>query len=239
MKKTYKGQYFTIYCDDEFDRIIGELIPYLDTRISKVMDSLAIFNISKFNIYLYNDKEEFRKVSKYPYKLDNMGGTFYLYGVKIYANLNNIKKEELFTAIMHEIIHLLYLNYVEEKGMQNRVIWFEEGLSQNLSGEKDYLLEDANLSEYLERNIYNEEKEIPKIEYLCRHGNKYGEFVDGDTNKYNGYVWSYLMVRYLLDIMPRQYFHMIMRSKMEIDVIGKRIIDSTYNYYKKKVKTRR
>ena len=90
----------------------------------------------------------FKKAAKYPYKLDKLAGTFYLYGVKIYADLDNISKKEFFAATAHEIIHLLYLKYVSEKGLKNRTIWFEEGISQNLSGEKDYLNDDqVNLCE--------------------------------------------------------------------------------------------
>lgn len=238
MKTIYDGEYFEIISYGKFDKIKEDLISYLNSKVKEIVLFFNINNLVKFNIYLYSDKDMFKKATKYPYKLDKLAGTFYLYGVKIYADLDNISKKEFFAATAHEIIHLLYLKYVSEKGLKNRTIWFEEGISQNLSGEKDYLNDDNEFSTYLIKNIYNEDKVLPNIDYLCRHGNKFGEFKDEDTNKYNGYVWSYLMVKYLLTIIPKEYFDKIMRSKLEIDIIGRRIIDSTYNYYKRKIRVK-
>lgn len=233
-----ENEYFRIIGDDSFIGVKDKLSTYLNFKIRDIMNFFDIENIDTINIYLYSDPEKFSVVSKYPYVMKDLAGTFYLSGVRVYANLDNVSNEKLFSCLAHEISHLLYINYVQEKGVQNRVVWFDEGLAQNLSGEKDYLLDDENLSNYLIKNIYNEDKIVPSIEYLCTHGNEFGNFVDGESNKYNGYVWSYLMVRYLLKIIPKEYFDIIMRSKLEIDVIGRCIVDSTYNYYKRKVKVK-
>ena len=200
------------------------------------MSLFNIKNVNQITITLYDKKEEFQKSTIYPYNINSLAGTFNYFGVKIYGNLTNISKEIFFSCILHEIIHLLYLRYVQEKGIQNRIAWFDEGLAQNLSGENIHLLNDDVLKEYLLKHIYNQNKIIPDISFLYKHGNTFGYFVDGATNKYNGYIWSYLMIRYLLKALSPEEFNKIMRSKSEIDVIGKELPSITYNYYKRKLK---
>lgn len=41
--------------------------------------------------------------------------------------------------------------------------------------------------------------EVPKLEFLHKRGGKYGEFVDTETDKYDGYNFSYALVRFLCE----------------------------------------
>ena len=117
-------------------------------------------------------------------------------------------------------------------------MWFDEGLASLLSGEKNTLLDNDRLKEFIENKISGENKEIPKISYLHKHGASYGEFVDTKTKKYNGYDWSYLMIRYLIETLSKKELNELMRSKQSILDIEGTIINDTYNYFTKKVKTK-
>ena len=107
-------------------------------------------------------------------------------------------------------------------------------LNVTLSGEKAYLFDEDKFKEFFLKNVYGEGKLIPDIRFLYNHGNTYGTFVDGDSHTYNGYVWSYLMVRYLLENYSKEEMAKIMRSKSEIDEIGRILPYSTYMHYKKR-----
>lgn len=230
---------FKLISTSRFKVFEEELTIYINNFIDNL---LAFFNIKEYQkptIHLYNDKEIFKKVSRAPYELGPLGGCFDYFGVKVYIDLDKLSKEKLYTCISHELTHWFYQKYIQEKGIQNRVVWFDEGLATNLSGEHQDLIESTNLENYLQRNIYDQNKIIPDISYLTKHGNKFGEFVDTETKKYSGYVWSYLMIRYLIEVLPKEKLDKIMRSKKEIDLIGENLPKETYDYYKKKIKVNR
>lgn len=79
---------------------------------------------------------------------------------------------------------------------------------------------------------------MPNISFLHKHGSKYGEFLDNETDKYNGYDWSYLMIRYLIETLSKKEFDELMRSKNKIMNIESNIVNDTYNYFTRKIKTR-
>ena len=216
--------------------------PELTTYINNFIDNITkFFNIQEYqkpSIHLYDDKEKFKEISKAPYEIGPLGGCFDYFGVRVYIDLSKLNKEKLYTCISHELTHWFYLNYIQEKGIKNRVVWFDEGLAANLSQEHHDLYDDSILENYLQRNLYNQSKIIPDITYLTKHGNKFGQFIDTETNKYSGYVWSYLMVRYLIETLPKEELDKIMRSKKEVEILGEHLPEETYNYYKKKIKVK-
>lgn len=238
MELVVNKELYQLYASSYFDKIIPELSAYLDKGIISVMNFFDLEHISKLKIYLYDDAEEYQKLFKTLYPLNGIAGCFGYEDVKIYADLNKIDKHRLFTCILHELTHVIYRNYIQEKGINNRIVWFDEGLASFLSGEKNTLLDNYKLKEFIETRINSEGKEIPKISYLHKHGASYGEFADTKTNKYNGYDWSYLMIRYLIETLSKEELNELMRSKQNILDIEDTITNDTYNYFTKKVKTK-
>lgn len=232
-----KGLY-QIYTSSYFNEIMPELSTYLDKGIISVMNFFDLEHINKLKIYLYDNAEEYQRLFKTPYPPNGIAGCFGYENVKVYADLNKIDKHRLFTCILHELTHVIYRNYIQEEGINNRIVWFDEGLASFLSGEKNALLDNDKLKEFIETRINGEEKEIPKISYLHKHGANYGEFVDTKTKKYNGYDWSYLMIRYLIETLTKEDFNKLMRSRQSILDIESTITNDTYNYFTKKVKTK-
>lgn len=238
MELVVNKELYQVYASSYFDKIMPELSAYLDKGIISVMNFFDLEHISKLKIYLYDDAEEYQKLFKTLYPPNGIAGCFGYEDVKIYADLNKIERYRLFTCILHELTHVIYRNYIQEKGINNRIVWFDEGLASFLSGEKNTLLDNDRLKEFIETRINSEEKEIPKISYLHKHGASYGEFVDTKTKKYNGYDWSYLMIRYLIETLSKEELNELMRSKQNILDIEGTIINDTYNYFTKKVKTK-
>ena len=141
-----ENKYFKVIADPYFENIKKDLISYLDVKIKYIMTFFRLDNIDKINIYLYTDKEEFQRVTRHPYSTNYLAGAYNIFGIRVYVDLNAVSKREFYSCITHELVHLIYQNYIQEKGIQNKVVWFEEGLAENLSGEKDFLLDDDNLS---------------------------------------------------------------------------------------------
>lgn len=238
METIKENRYLKIVANKSFESIKDELMIYLNTKLKIIMNFFNLPYIHQIAIYLYDNKDEFYNKTNYPYKIGPLAGAYNILGARVYAELNNINKKELINCIAHELAHILYQKYIREKGIKNRIIWFEEGLVRNLSGEFEHLLIKENLVEFLNKNIYNDDKEIPDITFLNKHGNTFGTFIDNETNKYNGYTWSYLMVRFLLEQTSKETFDIIMRDKKRIEEIGQNLPKETYNYFKKNIKTR-
>ncbi len=238
MELVVNKELYQVYASSYFDKVMPELSVYLDKGIIEVCKFFELEHINKLKIYLYDNAAEYQKLFKTLYPLNGIAGCFGYEDVKIYADLNKIDKHRLFTCILHELTHVIYRNYIQEKGINNRIVWFDEGLASFLSGEKNALIDNDRLKEFIEIKISGENKEIPKISYLHKHGTNYGEFVDAKTNKYNGYDWSYLMIRYLIETLSKKELNKLMRSKQSILDIEGTITNDTYNYFTKKVKTK-
>ena len=236
MNEVVKNRDFIIICDSVFIPFVSELLSFITYSKQKLLTFFGISEIDRIKIILYKDISAFCCDSGKIIKTNKIGGLFGYNRVMLYANLENVSHKDIYFGVCHEISHVIYQQYVQEKGKINRVIWFDEGLAQNLSREKDRLLDDCLLSEFLDKKIFSKDKVIPKINYFDSHGNSFGSFVDMETKRYDGYDWSYLMIRYLMEVMEKEKFDRLMRSRKEIKSLGDALILETSDYFKCKVK---
>ena len=81
---------------------------------------------------------------------------------------------------------------------------------------------------FLKKLIY--EKEIPELKFLHKRGGKYGEFVDTENNKYDGYNFSYALVRFLLETKGKEYVNQIIYSKALLEKEEKILINEFLIY---------
>ena len=116
-----------------------ELTIYINKKLKEIMEILNVSSIEPIKIYLFDKQEDFLKRVEYPYCKDRLCGALNYYGIFVYANILEVDKERIYSCISHELVHYVYQNYVQEKGIKNRVVWFDEGLAGNLSGEYSYL----------------------------------------------------------------------------------------------------
>ena len=66
--------------------------------------------------------------------------------VNAYINPKN-QLERIYTA-SHELFHILYMKYILKDDYSKRIVWYDEGMAQFMSGEKDYLKEGNNFKQY-------------------------------------------------------------------------------------------
>ena len=91
--------------------------------------------------------------------------------------------KRLYTA-SHELFNSLYMKYILNNDYSKRIVWYDEGMAQFMSGEKDSLNDNRAFKRFYLR-VKEETKVIPHMNNL-KHGTS---FVNED---YNGYNLSYL-----------------------------------------------
>jgi len=230
-----ENKLYKIIGDTTFINIKDKLTQELQNQITNIMNFFEVKEINQLKIYLYDNEETFQKLTNYPYKLGPLAGAYNSYCIRIYCNPDSMDINSLNNCIYHEIAHTIYNYYVLTSDNKNKVAWLDEGLAQNLSNEKDSLNNDENLKKFIEKNIYSQDTIIPYINYLSKHGNKFGSFVDEETKKYNGYAWAYLIVRYLMETKTKDEVINIIKNPSSITILGNSLIEDTLKYFKKRL----
>lgn len=133
--------------------------------------------------------------------------------------------KRLYTA-SHELFHILYMKYVLNNDYSKRIVWYDEGMAQFMSGEKDSLTDENFKDFYL--NVREKTKVIPQINSL-EHGDS---FVNED---YNGYDLSYLCIKYLSEVLSTDQFKDLMSDFSKITQFGYDVIQKMFSYYDEKL----
>lgn len=134
--------------------------------------------------------------------------------------------KRLYTA-SHELFHILYMKYVLNNDYSKRIVWYDEGMAQFMSGEKDSLTDNGNFKEFYSK-VREETKAIPQMNSL-EHGES---FINED---YNGYDLSYLSVKYLSEVLSDEQFKTLMSDFSKISQLGNDIIYKMFSYYDEKL----
>ncbi len=174
-------------------------------------------NIEEFKEFIYSIRGESDSLPKYA------EGTYDNGMVNAYINPKDQLKR-LYTA-SHELFHILYMKYILNNDYSKRIVWYDEGMAQFMSGEKDSLADEAFKEFYCD--VREKTKTIPQMNSLD-HGKS---FVNED---YNGYDLSYLSIKYLSEILSDIQFKNLMSDFSRISQLGDDIIHKMFSYYDKK-----
>ena len=132
----------------------------------------------------------------------------------------NPKKYEC--SILHECVHIMYNSIAKQ-----RVVWFDEGLAMNLSGEGNPLLEVEHLKNFMTHKIFA--MNLPDDMNTLIHGEKF-------VNKeYNGYDLSYLAVRYLLETREKEEIRELIRNSDKVLELGQEVLPCAMEYFSNKI----
>ncbi len=154
-------------------------------------------------------------------------GTYDNEMVNAYINPKSQLKRLYTTS--HELFHILYMKYILKNDYAKRIVWYDEGMAQFMSGEKDSLTDDDFKKLYF--NVKEKTKMIPKLNSLV-HGNSF-------VNKYyNGYDLSYLSIKYLSEILSAGQFKNLMSDFSGITQLGEDIVHKMFSYYDEKLETK-
>ncbi len=217
-----KNEDFVFYTSECFREFSEGALPILS---KKKKDALAFFGLSQFRkteINLFDNQEQFRsfiqqlrwKESKIP---DYCQGTYDDMMVNCFIDPDKILESYQFGSarIFHEYLHILY-SFITDQ----RVVWFDEGLALNLSGEMNFLQEEEAFKNWLMKEI--SWKEIP---------NNMNHFTHENSSFSNGYAYSYLAVRYLLETQPKEAMQEMVKNSQEVIKFGKTVLPAALDYY--------
>lgn len=135
---------------------------------------------------------------------------------------SNDYKIKLYLA-NHELFHILYMQYILKNDYQKRIVWYDEGMAQFLSGEMDELLDIEKFKKFYLK-VKNNTLVIPNLNEI-EHGTSFF------NNNYNGYDLSYLCIRYLREIMTNEEFQDLMSNFSKIKEYGINIVENMFKYY--------
>ena len=196
---------------------------------NKIVEYKKLFNIDfdeQIIVNYFDDLEEFRefiyKIRGERKSLPNYAkGTYDDGMVNAYIEPDTQLKR-LYTA-SHELFHILYMKYILKNDYSKRIVWYDEGMAQFMSGEKDkYADEEIFKRFYLK--VKENTKTIPNLNNL-EHGNSFC------NDKYNGYDLSYLSIRYLSEVLNSEDFKKLMSDFSTIKEYGDNLVYKMFDYY--------
>lgn len=223
-----ENEYFAINYSKTLDEIVKEMISISSVKVLEIFDFFCIKSYRKITVNLFDDIDKFkdfvsdlRGISKEQLP-EYCKGTFDCGMINHYIEPNIIKDSFLYNtrkhSIFHELVHIIYYEVILNKNYEDRVIWLDEGLAMNLSGEFQNTIIDDVLNAVLSF------KEMPNMNEIS-HGKL---FVN---DKYDGYIASFISVNYLIKTLSHNELLSVIKNKKLIYKIGKNILDDAVKYY--------
>ena len=217
---------FRIFAADNLDNFATDCLATITEQKQKILDFFGLDHFRKVEVNLFDNQETFlnfiKKLRWSKAKIpEYCRGTYdnNIVNLSITTPIENPKK--LMSLILHEFIHIIY-NLQTDR----RIVWLDEGLAMNLSGEKDDLLDDTLFRNFFEEKIIS--KNLPENINTLVHGTQFM------NNSYDGYSLSYVTVRYLLETKPKQEIAEITKNSEKALELGTVILPEAIDYYKEK-----
>ena len=235
-KLQYECNEYKLYSPDSLKYITDNMHDILLSKINEYRELFNINNLEQIQINYFDDLDKFRE---FIYEIrgekeslpEYATGTYDKGMINAYIEsniiINSHKYEKKIYLPCHELFHIMYMKYILNNDYSKRIVWYDEGMAQYLSGENDYLLNDERFKKYY-IHVKENTKVIPEINNL-KHGNSFC------NDNYNGYDLSYLAVRYLHDTLNKNDFKELMSNFSLIKKYGQTIINDMFLYYDKKL----
>ena len=230
MQKTIETNLCRINYSNSLKELADATIKLLQT---KIVEYEKLFNIQieeQIVVNYFDDLEQFRK---FIYKIRGERESLPKYAKGTYDNgmvnayiESDLQLKRLYTS-SHELFHILYMKYILKNDYLKRIVWYDEGMAQFMSGEKEKYIDEEKFK-YFYLKVKEETKLIPNLNDLV-HGDSFC------NDKYNGYDLSYLSIKYLNDILNPDEFIKLMSDFSGIKKYGNDIVVNMFNYYDEKV----
>ena len=232
MRKSLKTNLCEINYSESLENLAQATVSLLNKKIEEYKLFFSISSDEPIVVNYFDNVEEFRE---FIYSLRGERDSLPEYATGTYDNemvnacVNpKFQLKRLYTA-SHELFHILYMKYILHNDYSKRIVWYDEGMAQFMSGEKDSLNDSGVFNDFYLR-VREQTKVIPQMNTL-KHGNSF------INDNYNGYDLSYLSIRYLSEILSIEQFKNLMSDFSTINEFGDNIIQKMFNYYDEKLKT--
>lgn len=235
---------FVIECPENLESISQKILDNVEEKKSVIFDFFEISDCPKINVKLFDDLEKYRKCLAEDFKIDISQIPKYSTGaigtktIYLFMLLNNDIENDFEKNIecvtkntartLHEFSHILFYNLIVKQRKQHRIVWFDEGLAQCLSGQKSELEKDDNFKYYF-LNVMNSTKTIPNLNELS-----HGDNVFIKKGEYNAYDLSFIAVRYMLEVLGKQKVREIIKTEEKLLEVGNTVLKDAFEYFKEK-----
>lgn len=241
MKTIFNNEEIEILSSENLDYINDFIINATREKFDFYRKIFEVERLEKIRFVMYDSLEEFRNDyiknnGKIPPEYSrgyfkSKTNTSYIVIDKVPIKNTPLWYKKIYTN-SHEAFHLFYKKYIYGN---DRIVWFDEGMAQFLSGENDNWLYDENK---LRENfiIYNNSY-IPIFNLNDRiQGNDSisDELIFKRDNVFDGYRTSLFIIKYLEETKGMNFIIQLMKNNDEILKLGENIIDEMRNYYLKK-----
>lgn len=230
MRKVLETNLCKINYSESLEDLAQATLSLLDKKIIEYSIFFCVNIEEKINVNYFDAVEEFRE---FIYEIRGERDSLPEYAKGTYDNgMVNVcvnpkfQLKRLYTAC-HELFHILYMKYILNNDYSKRIVWYDEGMAQFMSGEKSSLNDDDVFKDFYMK-VKEATKVIPQMNTL-KHGNS---FVNED---YNGYDLSYLSIKYISEVLSAEQFKNLMSDFEKISQLGNDIVQKMFIYYDEKL----
>lgn len=132
----------------------------------------------------------------------------------------------------HEAFHIYYKKYIYN---DDRIIWFDEGMAQFLSGENDNWINNEEIYKETFINFMESYKPIYNLnERIQGNYDISDDLIFQRKGVFEGYKASLMIIKYLVEINGYEYIFKLLKNNEHIREIGNNILDEMIMYYKNK-----
>lgn len=226
MNNNFKTELYNIDYPNSLTELVNETLKLLDKKILEYKQFFKINEIDQIKINYFDDINKFREFI-YDIRGEKESLPEYAKGTydkgMINAYIDPKYQLNKINYSSHELFHILYMKYILNSDESKRIVWYDEGMAQFMSGEKAKLNNENNFKQFYYK-VKEETKIIPNINEI-NHGKSFY------NDNYNGYDLSYLAVRYLSQIMEYNDFQKLMSQFDNIKQIGDNVVSEMFKYY--------
>lgn len=226
-----ENEYFVINYSKSLNKIVKEMIRISTKKVPEIFDFFQIKNYIRVTVNLFDDIDEFkcfvsdlRGINKDELP-EYCKGTFDCGMINHYIEPNIIREDVLYNtrihSIFHELVNIIYNEVILNNNYENRVIWLDEGLAMNLSGE----FEETSFNDIFDELLSF--KEMPNMNEIS-HGLAF------INDKYDGYIASFISVNYLIKTLNHNELLNIIKNKDITYEVGKDVLNNAIMYNNKK-----
>lgn len=233
IKLQTENEYYILYSPDSLKYITDSMENILLESFDKYKEIFNVDEYRQIQINFFDNIEDFRnyilsmrddKESLPSYAKGTFDNGMINAFIESNISINSEEYNRKLYMASHELFHIMYLELILNNDYSKRITWFDEGMAQYLSGEKDYLKDKTKFRTFIEK-VIKKTKYIPNLNSLSHGAN----FCD---DKYNGYDLSFIAVKYIIEVLHKDKIYYLLSDFDKILDYGNNVIVNALQYYK-------
>ena len=239
LENVYDGD-FSVFSTRSLNGFNQEFIKHTQSKFEEFKEIFGVEKLSKLTFVLFDDLEEYRKYRREKYGAEppvySRGCFFKDTAVLVIEKVPEKGTKEFYlkrASGAHEAFHVYYRDLVYKESKE-RVVWFDEGMAQYFSGEREYL-DQRQFRDYYSKFKQNYTPINNLNDRIQGNSTVSNEEIFQRKGVIDGYTISYLAVRYLAETKGIDFVKGIMKDRGKILELGKTISKEMLEYYNSKL----